>query len=126
MKFFFIPAAALSLLLALSLWNARAMEAAVEPWRGALSEAVEAAERGDWERAERLVEEVRTGWNEKRAWFHIVAPHDELEEADTLFAQAAGFARERESGEFRADMAALSGQLLLISERQQLSLRNIL
>lgn len=126
MRFFFIPAAVLSLLFGFSLWNARAVEAAAEPWRAALEEAAGAASDGDWARAERLVDETRAGWAEKHAWFHIVTAHDELDEADALFAQAKSFAEARDAGEFRASVAQLRGQLLIVSERQMFSVKNIL
>lgn len=126
MKFFFIPVATLSLLLGISLWNGWAVEKTVEPWREALEEAVTASEREDWAAAKRILDETRSGWTAKHAWFHIVTAHDELDRADALFAQAQSFAAEQDRGEFRACAEELSGQLLVVAERQKLSLKNTL
>ena len=126
MKYFFIPVAALTLLLGLSLWNAAAVEAAVRPWCTALGEAWESAEREDWEAAERAVGETRRAWEARHPYFHIVTAHDELDQADALFAQAAGFAAERERAELRATLAELSVQLRVVAEMQKLTVKNVL
>ena len=55
MKYFWIPAALLALLLGASLANARLVEAEVEPWCEAIEASVASAENGDWETALRGV-----------------------------------------------------------------------
>ncbi len=126
MRFFVIPASVLTLLLGLSLWNAAAVDAAIEPWRGALAEASEASERGEWETSERTIRETRTAWEAKHPYFHLVTAHDELDRADALFAQAESYAGAREGAELRAALAELSAQLRVVSEMQRLTLKNVL
>lgn len=126
MKYFWIPAAVLSLLLAASLWNAAAIDRAVAPWCDALTEARSAAEQEDWDAAARLVRETREAWDARRGWLHIVAAHDELEAADMLFAAAEGWAANRDAAEFCEELAELRVQLCVVAEMQQLSLHNIL
>lgn len=126
MKYFLVPAAVLALLLGVSLWNAAAVDAAIEPWCAALSEAEEDAARGGWDSAERTVASTRRAWDARQVYFHIVTAHDELEAADALFAAAKSFAEERDAAEFRACVAQLITQLRIVAEMQQLSLKNIL
>lgn len=126
MKDLFIPAALLSLLLGLALWNAHAIKEDVEPWCATLAEASEAAARGDWEAAEREVLATHESWDAKHPYFHIVTAHDELDQADALFAAAESFAQEREAAEFRAEIAELIVQLRVVAEMQKLTVRNVL
>ncbi|MBQ7713659.1 MAG: DUF4363 family protein [Oscillospiraceae bacterium] len=126
MKYFWIPAAVLALLLGASLWNAAAMDAAVTPWRAALTDAQDAAARGNWDGAARIVRETREAWEAKHAYFHIVTAHDELDAADELFAAAEGFAAERDEPEFRVAAAQLDVQLRVVAEMQRLTVKNVL
>lgn len=126
MKYFWIPAAVLAVLLGASLWNARQVEAATEPWRAAVGEAVSSAERGDWDTALRLVRDARESWYAHHAYFHIVIAHDELDKVDALFAAAEAYAMEHEMSEFRAETAELSEQLSVLIETQKLTMRNVL
>ncbi len=125
MKYCWIPAAILTLLLGLSLWNAAAVGAAVEPWRAALKEAAEVAGE-DWPRAERVASGTRAAWEARHAYFHVVARHDELDAADALFAAAESAAAVRDESAFRAAIAQLDAQLRVVAERQQPTLQNIL
>lgn len=126
MKYFWLPAGVLTLLLAVSLWNGAAVSRAVAPWCDALTEAQYAAEREDWIAAARLVRETREAWDARRGWLHIVAAHDELEAADMLFAAAEGWAANRDAAEFCEELAQLRVQLRVVAEMQQLSLHNVL
>lgn len=126
MKYFWMPAAVLGLLLAASLWNAAAIRRDAAPWVETLAQAREAASREDWDAALRLVRRTRKTWEERRGWLHVVAAHDELEAADALFASAESFAEERDAAEFRAEVAELIAQLRVVTEMQQLTLRNVL
>ena len=126
MKYFLVPAAVLALLLGVSLWNAAAVDAAIEPWCAAVEQARDSAAREDWDGAARIVRETRRAWEARQVYFHIVTAHDELEAADALFAAAQSFAEERDAAEFRADVAQLIAQLRVVAEMQRLTLRNIL
>lgn len=125
MKFFWIPAAILALLLTLSILSAAAVNAAVEPWRAALEEAAEAAGE-DWERAERIVGETRAAWEARHAQLHVITAHDALDAADALFAAAESAAAARDEADFRTALAQLDAQLRVVAERQQPTLRNVL
>lgn len=126
MKYFIVPAAVLALLLGASLWNAAAVDAAIEPWCAALSEARENAAREAWDDAARTVASTREAWEARHAYFHIVTAHDELDAADALFASAQSFAEERDAAEFSAEVAQLIAHLRVVAEMQRLTLHNIL
>lgn len=126
MKFFWIPAAVLAALLSASLWNAAAVSGAVSPWSDTLAEAVEASGRDDWDSAARLVRQTRESWESRHPWFHIVAPHDVLDQADALFAAAESFAAEQDGAEFRAATAELLVRFRVLAELEKLTVRNVL
>ena len=126
MKYFSIPCAILALILALSLFNAKAMDNYVADWCEELDAAQEAADGGNWAEAEQLVRSVHEIWDEKQSYFHIVSVHAELDEAEALLAKSLSFAREQDGAEFRANTAELITQLRLLSEIQEISIKNIL
>ena len=126
MKFFWIPAAVLSLLLGASLWNARFVAAETEVWRESVEAALAAAEDDDWDAALRAVRAAKASWDARKPYLHIVTAHDELDRVDELLAETESFAIEREAAEFRASAAELTVQLDIVSKLQQLTLRNVL
>ncbi len=126
MKYFAVPVAILALLLGLSLENARRIDADTGRWLRAVEAATNTAERDDWAGARSALHNVRSDWERRKPWLHIVTAHDELEAADALFAEADSFAQEHDMAEFRAAAAELAVQLRIVSDMQQLTLRNVL
>ena len=126
MKFFYSPCAILALILALSLLNASVMDGYVSDWCEALNAAQEAADGGDWAEAEAHLRSVHKVWDEKQSYFHIVSVHAELDEAEALLAKSLSFAQNQDDAEFRANTAELITQLRLLSEIQEISIKNIL
>lgn len=126
MKYFYIPCAILALILSLSLLNAKAMDNYVTDWCEELNAAQEAAEGGYWAEAEHLIRSVHDVWDEKQSYLHIVSVHAELDEAEALLAKSLSFARDQDDAEFRANTAELITQLRLLSEIQEVSIKNIL
>ena len=126
MKYFYIPCAILALILALSLFNAKAMDNYVADWCEELDAAQEAADGGNWAEAEHRIRSVHEAWDEKQSYFHIVSVHAELDEAEALLAKSLSFALVQDDAEFRANTAELITQLHLLSEIQEASIKNIL
>ena len=126
MKYFVVPAAVLALLFGLSLENARLIRTDTANWLAAMDEATASAEREDWDAARDALRGTHTSWDERKPWLHIVTAHDELEAADALFAATESFATEQDMAEFRAGVAQLAAQLAVVSQMQQLTLRNVL
>ena len=126
MKYFYIPCAILALILSLSLLNAGAVSDCVTAWCGELNAAQTAADGGNWAEAEHRIASVHDAWDKKQAYFHIVSVHAELDEAEALLAKSLSFAREQDAAEFRANIAELITRLRLLSEIQEVSVKNIL
>ena len=126
MKYFYIPCAILALILALSLYNAEMMDSYVTEWCDTLVQAQEAAGSGNWESVKQKISAVSDAWEKKQSYFHIVSVHAELDEAEALLAKSLSFAIVRDDAEFRANTAELITQLRLLSEIQEISLKNIL
>ena len=126
MKYFYIPCAILALILALSLFNAKAMDNYVTDWCEELDAAQEAADDDNWMEAEHQIRSVHEAWDEKQSYFHIVSVHAELDEAEALLAKSLSFALKQDDAEFRANTAELITQLHLLSEIQEISIKNIL
>ena len=69
---------------------------------------------------------LHESWDKHTAYFHIVLQHDELNEVESLLARADSFAFEQDKAELRACIAELKSQMLILSEMQEISIRNIL
>ncbi len=126
MKHLLLPAAVLSLLLALSLWTGAAVRRDAEAWQQTLAEASEASERGDLSRARESLEAFRVSWDARQMFYHIVAEHDELDNAEELLARAQSALERKNGGDFAAETAALAVQLRVLAEMQSLLLGNVL
>ncbi len=126
MKFFWIPASLLVLIFSLSLYNAHAVNENVIAWCEKLNAAQEAADDGNWTEAKHQIISVHDAWDKKQSYFHIVSVHAELDEAEALLAKSFSFAIAQDDAEFRANTAELITQLHLLSEIQEISIKNIL
>lgn len=126
MKFFWIPVSLLVLILSLSLYNAHAVNENVMVWCEELNAAQEAADDGNWAETKHRIISVHDAWDKKQSYFHIVSVHAELDEAEALLAKSLSFAIAQDDAEFRANTAELITQLHLLSEIQEISIKNIL
>ncbi len=126
MKYFWFPAAALALLLALSLWNAAAVADEIDGWCAMADAARTAAEDGDLAAAEASMAALEKSWQARRAYYHSILEHDELDDAEECFVRATNALRGGERGDFLAETAALAAQLRVIAEMQSLRIENIL
>lgn len=125
-RFFFIPFCLLLALFAASLVNARVSDALVEDWCASLDSLQQTAQREDWDAVRGGLSALHESWDAHTAYFHIILQHDELNEVEALFARADSFAFEQDEGELRACVAELQSQLRVLSEMQEISIKNIL
>ena len=126
MKHFYIPAGILALILAASLWAGRYVSLSTERWSALLEQADEAGRREDWPAARERMEGAYQDWQGSQTFFHIIMDHDELDEAEDLFAGAFAMCREEDDADFHQLLSQLIKQLELLSETQQASVKNIL
>ncbi len=84
------------------------------------------AEQDDWESAARLTQDAHDRWQEKELYLHIALRHDETDVVYTGLREVEEFIQRREDGEYSAANARLIANLELLSEAEQLTIKNIL
>ena len=125
MRALYIPAAVLAAILAFSLWTGRYVQRSTDAWTAALTESGEAARSEDWPAAGARLDEVYHSWTRAQGFFHIIMDHGELDEVEELFAGALAVCQERDEPDFHTLLSQLSAGLRMLSETQQMSLRNV-
>ena len=120
-RFFWIP-----FLLLLALLNAAVADGLVQGWCAQLDDLQDTAQAEDWPAVHDSLAALHESWDKHTAYFHIVLQHDELNEVESLLARADSFAFEQDKAELRACIAELKSQMLVLSEMQEISIRNIL
>ena len=125
-RFFWIPFLLLLALFGATLVNAAVADRLVEDWCTELDQLQSTAQAEDWDSVRTDLAAFHQGWDRHATYFHIILQHDELNEVESLLARADSFAFEQDEGEFRACVAELQSQLLVLSEMQEISIRNIL
>ncbi len=126
MKAFYIPVGLLALILGFSLWAGRYVELRTEHWTALLEEVDQAGGQEDWALARERLERAYADWDSSQTFFHTIMDHDELDEAEELFAGAFAVCRERDGADFHTMLAQLTNQLRLLSETQSISVKNVL
>ena len=126
MKPLALSLAALAAILAFSLWSGYYVAGRTETWSAQLSVADEYAQQERWEDAEAQLQLAYDDWCTSQTFFHTIMEHDELDEAESLFATAYAACDERDVPDFHAAMAQLATQLSLLAETQAVSVKNIL
>ena len=126
MKSFVIPAAVLTALLGLSLWNGWWLTQRCGDWDAELSAIDELVLQESWDTAEERLEGLYGRWQQRGLWLHVTMEHDALNEAEGLFCRALVLAEEEDSVEFRAHIAELRSALQLLAEMEQVRVENVL
>ena len=125
-RFFWIPFLLLLALFSATLVNACVADRIVESWCVSLDDLQHSAQAEDWPAVRDPLAALHESWDKHTAYFHIVLQHDELNEVESLLARADSFAFEQDKAELRACIAELKSQMLVLSEMQEISIRNIL
>ena len=125
-RFFWIPFCLLLALFGAALLNAAVADGLVTDWCAALDKLQDTAQAENWDSVRDDLSALHESWDAHATYFHITLQHDELNEVESLLARADSFAFEQDEGEFRACIAELKSQLLVLSEMQEISIQNIL
>ena len=72
------------------------------------------------------LEEAYADWNGSQTFFHTIMDHNELDEAEELFAGAFAVCREEDGADFHTLLSQLMSQLRLLAETQCVSIKNVL
>ena len=121
-----VPLAVLGVILAFALWNSRCVTAETDHWREQLRQADILAQAGEWERAAAALSDSYGDWSARQTYLHIVAEHDAIDGAESMYLRAMAFAATEELSEFRAELADLRDQLRLLAEMEEFSIGNVL
>ena len=121
-----VPLAVLGVILAFALWNSRCVTAETDRWREQLRQADILAQAGEWERAAAALSDSYGDWSARQTYLHIVAEHDAIDGAESMYRRAMAFAATEELSEFRAELADLRDQLRLLAEMERFSIKNVL
>ena len=125
-RFFGIPFCLLLALFGATLINTAVADGLVTDWCAELDKLQDTAQAKDWDSVRDELSVLHESWDAHATYFHIILQHDELNEVESLLARADSFAFEQDEGEFRACVAELKSQLLVLSEMQDISIQNIL
>ena len=125
MKSLYIPTAVLAGIVALSLWCGAYVGGRTETWVSMLEETDEAAWREDWQTATQHLDRAYGSWQREQTLLHTLASHDELEQAESLFAGAFAACREMDGPDFHTMLAQLTAALRHLAEGQAVSVKNI-
>ena len=126
MKSLFIPILVLAAVLAAALWTGNYISGETARWSDTLRQADTLAAQERWEEAENAIQQAYDDWNSRQTFLHIVMEHEELDEAESLFAAAFAACSLRDAPDFQATLAQLISQMSLLAETQQVSIKNIL
>ena len=121
-----VPLAVLGVILAFALWNSRCVTAETDHCREQLRQADILAQAGEWERAAAALSDSYGDWSARQTYLHIVAEHDAIDGAESMYRRAMAFAATEELSEFRAELADLRDQLRLLAEMEEFSIGNVL
>ena len=126
MKAYLLSVLTLLAVLSLALWNSASMAGRTQRWQGQLDQVEALATDGAWEDAYQALEESYGDWSSSQAYLHIVSHHDVLDEAEAMYRRAAVFIRLQEESSLLGELSDLRHQLRLLSEMEQLSIKNVL
>ena len=125
-KDYFIPLGILSVILGFACWNSMAIEKNTARWSDQLQQAAQMIPSENWEAIDHILQNSYDDWQSRQAYLHIVLEHDAIDDANAMYRRAFAFIDAKEPKELQAELADLQDQLRLLTEMEQLSLKNIL
>lgn len=126
MKALYLPLALLGAMLAFALWTGHYVQQQTDRWIAMLELSDRLAVEEQWEDAEDQIQRSYQDWKRNQTFFHTILEHQELDEAESLFAAAFAACDQRDVPDFHTTLAQLYSQLRLLSETQQVSIKNFL
>lgn len=123
MKAVRIPLLVLLAVLCFVLWNALWVTDRCAEWTASLDAVTAALDGGSSGSA--ALDALTAQWQDVQGYMHIVVSHAELDEAESLLAQAKALSAQGSREELYPVLAQLRHQFRLIAETQQLSPKNI-
>lgn len=126
MKSLFSACLILAALFGASITNAVVVTNVTDEIHETLSLSQQAAQQEDWDTAHQLLARAQETWETHNAYLHTMVNHDELDEAESLFAEIGQYAKQQDANKYCTFSECLAVQLDHIQETQQLSIQNVL
>ena len=126
MKPLIVSLTALAVILAFSLWSGNYVAERTETWSRQLADADASVQQERWKEAGEQLRLTYADWGTSQPFLHTIMEHDELDEAESLFATVFAACDEQDPPDFHAAIAQLKTQLGLLAETQAISIQNIL
>ena len=126
MNRFWIGVGLLLALLGAGVWAMQAMDSVHGSITENLQQSAEAAQANNWDKADALARDATTRWEENRRFTSSMADHTELDEIDSIFAQAQVYREHRSAADYAACCARLAKLIEALQESHDLNWRNLL
>ena len=126
MKRLWIAVAILLAMLGSTLANSWYLNNTISAYTRQLTLAHEQAEENHWDTASDLTSQVAQRWHKHDFYFHVMLPHRDIDEIHLTFQEVEEYLKLEEADQYNAANAKLIAQLGLLSEMEQLNLKNIL
>lgn len=126
MKRLWIALGLLAAILALTLYHTQTLQQFTGRLTGQLEEAAQLAQQEHWDQASQLTQTALDVWENQDVRLHVLLRHADTDQIHAGFQEVLALLDSREYGEYAAANARLISQLKLLSEAEQLTLKNIL
>ena len=126
MKWLYIAAGLLLVLLGASLTNAWYAQSLTGGMTDQLRRAQSLTEQDDWAQAEAVTRQVYEDWQSHRFYFHTLMRHSDTDQVLRAFRQVLEYLPLQEPDQYNAANADLMAQLELLAEMEQASVVNVL
>ena len=126
MKRLWIATALLLVLLGSTLANSWYLERLITDLGRQLVRAQLQADENNWAQAQKLTKQVTEHWQKHDFYFHIMLPHDDIDDIHLTFREVQEYLLLQETDQYNAANAKLIAQLGLLAEMEQLNVKNIL
>ena len=105
--------------------NSRHLTETTESLTDHLVQVSEAANQGDWSKAEKLSQTVRDGWRTKMPYLRLVQSHASINEIAILLDEAMARLNSQDLGEYTATNARILRNLEALCDLERLSVENL-
>ena len=126
MKRLWIAAAILLAMFGSTLANSWYLERLITDLGQQLIQAHLQADENNWGQARELTKQVTEHWQKHDFYFHIMLPHDDIDDIHLTFREVQEYLLLQETDQYNAANAKLIAQLGLLAEMEQLNVKNIL
>ena len=126
MKALYVPSFLLAFLLVVSLWVNSGVQRDTRQWLAAVDSVIELLPDEAWTEMEARLLSLYQNWDQRKTTLHMIMEHQDLDEAEKLFAGAFAACREQDSVELHILLEQLRTQILFLAETQQANVKNIL